>query len=580
MKITTTRRITQIVFFIIFLWFCIVTVWGTKWHELRGWPINWILELDPLVGIGTLLATHTLYKGLAWGFLTLGLTVIFGRFFCGWICPFGAMHQFIGYLGSRLKNIRQRVESNQYHWAQGIKYYLLVVFLLMAAIPLGNSVYLATGLLDPIPFVHRAVNLILLSIASHLHLSMISAPRYYEGAASIGLLFLAALLVNLWVPRFYCRYLCPAGALMSVFSKFAIWRIGKTDANCAECELCENHCEGACDPFGKIRISECLLCMNCIHSCNQQKMAYQKEKSSSGEITEPDVTRRGLILSGILGVTAVPVMRVGATLGQNWNPGVIRPPGALAEAEFLKRCLKCGQCMKICPTNIIMPGGAEAGFESLWTPTLNFRIGTSGCQLNCVACGHACPTAAIRPLTLEEKLGKGSYQKRGPIRMGTAFVDTTRCLPWSMNTPCIVCQENCPVTPKAIYISESYATVRNGKVTIKGYENGTLSFQGRYIKSEAYSGGDYYLEYNQEYYRIISNTESSLTLETGKLPEFKKDTLAEIKVHLLAPVVDIEKCIGCGVCEHECPVSGLRAIRVTAENETREMQHSLFLKRG
>ena len=67
MKIITTRRISQIFFLVLFLWFCIVTTLGEQWWQLRGWPVNWLLELDPLVGLGTLLTTGTLYKGLAWG---------------------------------------------------------------------------------------------------------------------------------------------------------------------------------------------------------------------------------------------------------------------------------------------------------------------------------------------------------------------------------------------------------------------------------------------------------------------------------------------------------------------------------
>ncbi len=67
MSIITTRRISQIFFLVMFIWFCAVTTLGQNWWQLRGWPVNWILQLDPLVGLGTLLGTHTLYKGLWWG---------------------------------------------------------------------------------------------------------------------------------------------------------------------------------------------------------------------------------------------------------------------------------------------------------------------------------------------------------------------------------------------------------------------------------------------------------------------------------------------------------------------------------
>ena len=59
MNILTTRRICQGFFFVLFLWFCVVTTLGTQWWQLRGWPVNWIIQLDPLVGLATLLSTGT-----------------------------------------------------------------------------------------------------------------------------------------------------------------------------------------------------------------------------------------------------------------------------------------------------------------------------------------------------------------------------------------------------------------------------------------------------------------------------------------------------------------------------------------
>ena len=96
MKITIARRLSQVFFFALFLWFCFVATVGTEWFRVRGWPINLFLWLDPLVGLSTVLTTHTLYYPLLFGLLTLGLTVLLGRFFCGFVCPFGALHQFVG----------------------------------------------------------------------------------------------------------------------------------------------------------------------------------------------------------------------------------------------------------------------------------------------------------------------------------------------------------------------------------------------------------------------------------------------------------------------------------------------------
>lgn len=126
MKIVIARRISQAFFLFLFLWFCIVTTFGTQWWQLRGWPVNWFLQLDPLVAVGTVLATGTLYAGLAWALVTIALTLVFGRFFCGWVCPFGTIHHAVGYLGSRGKPVSQQVSRNRYHWAQSIKYIILI----------------------------------------------------------------------------------------------------------------------------------------------------------------------------------------------------------------------------------------------------------------------------------------------------------------------------------------------------------------------------------------------------------------------------------------------------------------------
>jgi len=150
---------------------------------------------------------------------------------------------------------------------------------------------LQTGLLDPIPLMHRSVNLVVLTAFGGLG----TAHRIYGAAGSIGIVFLAAVLLNLWIPRFYCRFICPLGALFGALVRWTPWRIAKRQGECNECELCENTCEGACDPFGKIRVSECLLCMNCLRACRQAQMTYGPERSAAGEVTTAGVTRRGSI---------------------------------------------------------------------------------------------------------------------------------------------------------------------------------------------------------------------------------------------------------------------------------------------
>jgi ferredoxin len=231
---------------------------------------------------------------------------------------------------------------------------------------------------------------------------------------------------------------------------------------------------------------------------------------------------------------------------------------------------------------VIQPAGIEGGLENLWTPILNNRIGSSGCQLNCVACGQVCPTAAIRPITLAEKLGVNEFAEAGPTKMGTAFVDRNRCLPWAMDKPCIVCEENCPVSPKAIFTREEFITVRDGLLTVKEIAGGGIETLEDNLTPGKFASGDYYCAIDSDQRRqIVANTENSIRISPDERFEESpaKGAKIEIQVRLQRPYVDIEKCIGCGVCEHECPVSGKKAIRVSAEGETRSASRNLLLKR-
>jgi polyferredoxin len=649
MGIRTVRRITQGFFLLLFIWFCAVSNLGEQWWQLRGWPINWLLQLDPLVGLGTLLTTRTIYSGLIWGLATVALTIILGRFFCGWLCPFGCIHQMVGVLGKRRQRVRDKLELNQYRRLQSFKYWVLVFLLSAAAgdllgfvfyMPVQQAMFfwvlvifglifvavmaqqrqgvqprravitaltivvlwailcrfsdsrmllpvtLQTGLLDPIPLLYRSINLVILPPLDSAGLHLNPIERIYDGAWIIGGVFMTAVLLNLFIPRFYCRFICPLGALFGVLNRFAIWRIRKKEMDtCKNCHLCEQNCEGACQPSTQIRVSECVLCLNCMDNCPHGLMGYGTKPSETGEVLSLDLSRRRFNVALIAGLAALPMVRLSGQMGSNWNPALIRPPGALREEEFIARCIKCGQCMRVCPTNVIQAAGLSGGIEGIWTPELNFRVGTSGCQFNCIACGNVCPTAAIRPLSLDERMGKNDFAEDGPIRIGTAFVDRGRCLPWAMDRPCIVCQENCPVSPKAIITQVNFRAVHKDSVSmVKGSDLIKLKLLRGGMIPERYATGDYYIRTGrqkdgQALRPIVANTEDTAIIsgsEVGAaLPS--KGTAIEIMIRLQQPVVDPERCIGCGVCQHECPVKGKRAIRVSAENETRNPQHRLLV---
>ena len=569
MRIVTVRRISQIFFLAVFLWFCIIATLGAKWWQLRGWPINWILDLDPLTALATVLATGRLYATLAWALAAIGLTLFLGRFFCGFACPLGTINQFTGWLGRRGLSLARRVDANRHRRLQSLKYYFLAFLLVLA---LMGSVQ--TGIIDPLPLVHRSVNLALAPLVDNRLGILSDEPRFYASAWLLGVVFLTVVGLNLVLPRFFCRFICPLGALFGLLSPLSPWRIGKTEDKCGDCRICEEYCEGACRPSGTIIGGECVMCMNCLNRCPVGRVTFAGKASAAGEVRLPDLSRRGFIAAGG-GLLLVSMWEVGGLAGADRNPLLIRPPGALDEDRFLARCLRCGQCMRVCPGNIIHPALLEAGVQGLWTPAVNFRIGRSGCQPNCIACGQVCPTAAIRPLSLEEKLGTGDFADQGPNRIGTAFVDRGRCLPWAMDRPCLVCQECCPVSPKAIFVRPTFETIRDGQAVAAKGQGTAVVLSAALPTTLNLASGDYYLRPSgapeAALRRINGVSGAKLTLERPLAAEAlpAEGGRVDIVVLLARPFVDPAKCTGCGMCEHECPVSGQRAIRVYSENESR-----------
>lgn len=448
LSLRNTRRLYAAFFLVLF----ILLIWVTSFKHIKGYETPLFLEIDPLAAIASFLTSWTVYRGLLLSLVVIAGTLLFGRFFCSWICPLGIINQIISSVMIKLR-AADTVALNTYRQLYRLKYYILAVFIALAAF--GS---LQSGLLDPIPFVTRAFAVSVFPSVNYGRGWLYLKQPVFHGGTLIGIIFIAVIFANRFLPRLWCRAICPLGALLGLLSFRPLLRIWRDVDRCTDCKKCLAHCHGGCDPHAALRTSECHLCMNCIEDCPEGAIHYGLPRVESAAHAPVDVNRRRLIESAVAGAVLFPVMRSTITSKTAPQSEVIRPPGSITEDDFLRRCLKCGECMKVCPTNAIQPALLEAGFEGIWTPTLISSIGY--CEYNCVLCGHVCPTGAITPLTLEKKLGKPGKQK--PVKIGTAFYDRGRCLPWAMNIDCIVCEEVCPTSPKAIWFETVEVQTRDG----------------------------------------------------------------------------------------------------------------------
>jgi MauM/NapG family ferredoxin protein len=303
---------------------------------------------------------------------------------------------------------------------------------------------------------------------------------------AIGLLFVGILALNSIADRFWCRYFCPLGSLLGLLSKFALLRpvIGSACNRCANCVgVCRVEAIETQKGYSIVP-SECTVCLDCLAACRRSGIGFQWRLSPAA--WQPyDPTRRQALIALTASAASVALLRTGVQ-GQQPHPFTIRPPGANHEPDFLSTCIRCSQCIKVCPTSGLQLVLFETGWEGLWTPKLVPRVGY--CAFDCNACGQVCPSGAIPNLDLETKRHAG---------MGVAVVDRNRCLPWANGIPCIVCEEMCPVASKAIRLEEVVVTDDAG-------EPATVQ----------------------------------------------------------RPYVLRDLCIGCGICEYQCPVEGEAAIRV------------------
>lgn len=449
------RRLVQI-FFILFFIFLFLKARFPYSDSLSS---DLFLRFSPLVPLFDFIQNFQINM-LYWpALMILFLTVFLGRFFCGWICPLGTSLDLTGRL---IKSPSNKISSKFNRWRY-LKFAILSATILSAFFSINLWSYF-----DPLAVFNRALTVVLYPLTTLFTESTIlklSEVPFLEDAAYwfydifkafimpedqiflqqvfwIGLLFAGILAAEKFSRRFWCRYLCPAGAWLGLLSQFRFYEriVGKS---CPVCNKCQVECKMNAIPDQEIaRTSkvECIECFNCGALCPPKTKAITYQWRWKPYHTPFDFSRRQFLSSTAASVAAVGLLSIGIK-DKNASAYLIRPPGSLPENDFLARCIRCQECVRICSTNgrCLQPSGIYNTLTELWTPVAVMRSGY--CEYNCNLCGLVCPTEAILSLSPDQK-------KKTPI--GLANFNKNLCIPFVQNKDCIVCEEHCPTADKAI----------------------------------------------------------------------------------------------------------------------------------
>ncbi len=498
------RRIVQIASLVFFLFLLVCAVQGATY----GIALDLFLRMDPLLVVGTIVGSRAFQLSFLPAIIVLAVTPLLGRVFCGYICPMGTT--ICG--GDRLLGASKNSKgAKRYH---RVKFFVLL-FIIGAALFGVSFVFFAS----PIPLITRFYGLLIYPVVTLVGdmglrigrsaVELFGGPTI-EGTVSVPhyatlffiLVFFSALFFASRVSRrFWCRYLCPSGALLALLSRRPVWHRA-VSSDCIDCGKCASQCPMNAIPEDspeKTYHTECIICRKCEKICPKDAVTFPfgRTKEAAQEMPSLSPGRRQLIFSGLagMGAAAVSLTSLGSLYGQTGGVGIVeppmllRPPAAVPEKEFLSLCVRCGECMTACPANALQPIWFDAGLTGLFSPRLVPRRGA--CDPHCNRCGTVCPTQAIREVPVPD---------RRWAKVGTAMIYHQKCLAWEQQKRCMVCDEVCPYN--------------------------AIEFQ---------------------------------KVEGNPVP---------------VPVIHEERCTGCGLCEHHCPVRNQAAIVVTPLGALRESRGS------
>jgi polyferredoxin len=411
----------------------------------------------------------------------LVLTILFGRVYCSVICPAGILQDLfnrISCIGEKKKNGKLRF---RYHKpANGLRYVILGLTTLLAFFgitefcllldPYSNFGRIATNLFRPAVVWVNNIVADFLSSKGNYSLYHVTIRTSTVAWISAVVAFLIFAVMTSFRGRLFCNTICPAGALLSLVSRYSLFRMTFDKSKCNHCSLCEKTCKAeAIDSKNRtVDTSRCVACFNCASACNRDSLKYRfappawkknavamagtsgisprrtvlaegadssgREGCKGGEAISK--SRRSFITTSAALAGAVPSIALAknernGTFTESLDP--VTPPGSLSIERFKDLCTGCHICVVQCPTHILHPAGLKYGLGYMLKPYMSYE--NSYCNYTCTVCSEVCPTDAIRPISVEEK---------AVIQIGIANFYKEICVVYTDENDCGACSEHCP----------------------------------------------------------------------------------------------------------------------------------------
>ncbi|GAB4222702.1 MAG: 4Fe-4S binding protein [Spirochaetales bacterium] len=447
--------------------------------------------------------------------LLSGSTVLFGRWYCAVLCPLGTAQQLVSpprmKLGGRLFRKGRLGDWLRYGVAG-----LAGILLIWNVVNGWRGSAAVVDLLDPYALWGRILRDLVFPLIVFLNWILFRIARLFEVYVpllsyqpDLPVFFATLFLGGIWIVlsryrgRVYCASLCPVGTLLGFGARFSLYRIQIDGESCIRCGTCSMVCPtGALsrDPAGPVRLDpeRCVLCMNCIASCPSQALRYGRTGGmSEGErvpqsAASPTVTH--VSRRAFLGKMGRLSLGLGAYLSLAGLGAAVTY--GLAPDRFLFRKRSLGPSLK--PNLPSTPPG------SLGTERF-----TSLC-ISCHLCVSHCPTGVLSP-SLFEYGARGLFQPVMDYERGFCEYECTRC------------GEVCPTGAILPLSVGEKKTVQIGRVL-----------------------------FEQE--RCVVVTRGTICGACAEVCPTHAVGMVPYRDGLDIPSTDNALCVGCGSCEHACPV--------------------------